>query len=326
MARIVMAFAYITMGLLNIIDMYIRSGIDPVMNYNLTKIITLAISLFQAFLFTYTIITLINVQFCTRRKIIRELIPIVLFCVLSFIVLSEKPTRLFNIVFYSFVVYYAFSLVRYTILFVRNYKQYKKQGANFPKQESRMLRWVVIAFFLALAIGIMAFLTLFTSQLWVLLFTLVHIPFYIYFGIQFINYGLIFQKIRSIVAPNEETEPYVRTFHQIERALVKWKNEKHFIKQGIKIDQLAAEIGTNRTYLSNYFNTYQKKTFREWINELRIQDAKILLMKYPDTPVNEIGFQMGYTDKSNFGRQFVKITGLSPQAWREQENKSLKKS
>jgi len=70
-------------------------------------------------------------------------------------------------------------------------------------------------------------------------------------------------------------------------------------------------------------NLHRKMTFKEWINHLRIEEAKNLLQNHPEMPVSQIGTMVGLPDKSNFGRQFTRLTGKSPQAWRKDQFSGL---
>jgi transcriptional regulator GlxA family with amidase domain len=54
-----------------------------------------------------------------------------------------------------------------------------------------------------------------------------------------------------------------------------------------------------------------------WRKDLRIREARHLLLDYPDLPVSVIGEMAGIVDKSNFKRQFCQATGMTPRRWRE---------
>jgi AraC-like DNA-binding protein len=60
------------------------------------------------------------------------------------------------------------------------------------------------------------------------------------------------------------------------------------------------------------------RTFREWINFLRIEEAMHLLTEHPDMTVSEIALRTGFASQSHFGQQFRAITGSSPSNWRKQ--------
>ena len=52
-----------------------------------------------------------------------------------------------------------------------------------------------------------------------------------------------------------------------------------------------------------------------------IEEAKKMLIENMDFPINIIGELAGFSDRSNFHRQFVKSTGCSPKHWRESGGK-----
>ena len=135
------------------------------------------------------------------------------------------------------------------------------------------------------------------------------------------DYAFLFGKIAPVVMEessqeqNDEKKQNLSDV-KIEAELAFWVKKKGFTEKGITIEQLSQKLGTNRTYLSSYINTCYKQTFSNWINNLRIEEAKYLLLKEPLLTVGQVGEKIGYTDKSNFGRQFTKRTGASPNAWR----------
>jgi AraC-like DNA-binding protein len=318
MARRVMACAYLFFGAVNVLE-YGTHSAD--VHVPLTRMVTLVVACSQAFLFTYTLITLVNISFVTRRRIIRELIPIALFIAMAFVFYFACSKTCFRIFFYVFLLFYVYLLIRFTHLFLANYRDYCLRMDNyFSEQESRRLRWVYFTFFAALAIGIAALLSaLFMSPLGSLLFSVVLMAFYIYFGIRFISYASIFQHIEeAIVIEKLPEEKSPLAFTAIEEKVDEWIRNKQFTEQKITIKRLSTLLYTNRNYLSAYFNVHKKQTFRDWINNLRIKEAKALLRQHPDLTVSEIALRTGFTDKSNFIRQFIKQTGVSPQVWRKQ--------
>ena len=60
--------------------------------------------------------------------------------------------------------------------------------------------------------------------------------------------------------------------------------------------------------------------------DLRIEEAKELLIQEPETPVCHIGFAIGFNDKSNFRQQFRKTVGCTPTEWRERNIKEYSDS
>jgi AraC-like DNA-binding protein len=184
------------------------------------------------------------------------------------------------------------------------------------------------------------------STLVALLFAVVFNIFYSYFAIRFINYAHQFQSIERAIddAPTPATDnktpaSAVETLHAtslpepapeneisgkmhgdafalLEKRIELWLADKGFTEAGITTDSLAALLYTNQKYLSSYINTHKKQTFRKWINELRIEEAKILLLQEPKTTLTEIANRAGFSEKSHFLRQFKEQTGVSPTEWK----------
>jgi AraC-like DNA-binding protein len=314
-AGYVLAVAYFFFFVLNILEYFSRSEGDNIL---LTQMVTLVVACSQAFMFTFTLITLINTQFVSGRKLIIELIPVLTFIAIVFITYFIDCFKTF---LYIFILLYIGMLIRFTRMFIKNYRKYQMQMDNyFSGNEASRLRWVYISFFIALFVGIMAiFSSLFMSEIGSLIFSIIIIVFYMYFGIRFINYGLLNYEIELVIMePDMLTEVNdMETFKNIEEKINEWVADKQFIQNNITIEQLSAQIFTNRTYFSAYIHTFKKQSFRNWINDLRIDEAKALMVLHPEMTVHEIALCVGFANKSHFGQVFLKKTGLTPLAWRE---------
>ena len=82
------------------------------------------------------------------------------------------------------------------------------------------------------------------------------------------------------------------------------------------MDAVADELGVSKEQLSFYFSNRIHRRFDTWRMELRIEEAKILLVDFPDVPASAVGAMVGIPDKSNFRRQFYEQTGFTPSEWR----------
>lgn len=319
-AKRIMGFAYISLGVFMIGEMILLPLTD--IDMNIVRIIILTISSLLALSFTYSLLTLIDIRFFNRQKFIKELIPIgccSICCFTTFIFFRQSVSTISLLIF---VVYYLSVLIRYTRSFYRTFNIYKKQMDNFfSGQEWKRLSWVNFSFYYALAVGILALMSIMYFNIGFIIFKLFIIPFYIYFGCQLINYAFRFPNIESALQhdtlPKEQYATEKLSFQDIEPAINEWVKQKKYLQSGITIEQIASQLSTNRTYLSGYINNTKQQTFRTWINELRIEESKQLLLEQPSLTVSEIGSKVGFTDKSNFGRQFSKLTSVTPQAWRK---------
>jgi AraC-like DNA-binding protein len=118
----------------------------------------------------------------------------------------------------------------------------------------------------------------------------------------------------------QEDKNLPATAKSFEPKLKIWLDEKQFLQSGITIEDIAAKIGTNRRYLSEHINAGTGKTFRQWINELRIEEAKKLMRQKPEMSVNEVAGTVGFVNNSHFGRQFRLFTSTTPNEWRKNQS------
>lgn len=89
------------------------------------------------------------------------------------------------------------------------------------------------------------------------------------------------------------------------------------LSEKITAKQLAAMVGYAPEYLAKLFKKEMGMGIVEYINTQRIEQAKIMLQS-PLPPIAEVGEALGYNSQSYFGAQFLKVTGLSPAAYRKQ--------
>lgn len=82
------------------------------------------------------------------------------------------------------------------------------------------------------------------------------------------------------------------------------------------IQEIADSLGLYKEDFSLFFRRIYGKNFLQWRKELRINEAKRLLVKDKTIPTAIIGEEVGICDKSNFKRQFREITGYTPAQWR----------
>lgn len=91
--------------------------------------------------------------------------------------------------------------------------------------------------------------------------------------------------------------------------------ERMFLNPNLKIADVAAAAGSNRTYVSAYFNREASATFYDYVNSLRINYACRLLRETSDS-VKMIAEKSGYNSPQTFIRVFSKIMGVSPSDYR----------
>lgn len=96
-----------------------------------------------------------------------------------------------------------------------------------------------------------------------------------------------------------------------------WLLHKGYRHSGITIHQLAVDIGTNRLYLSQYINQKHGCNFSEWVNRMRVEDAKAMIREKPDITIEEVAITLGFSSGSYFSKIFTKAAGISPGSFRK---------
>ncbi|MCR5715895.1 MAG: response regulator [Lachnospiraceae bacterium] len=90
--------------------------------------------------------------------------------------------------------------------------------------------------------------------------------------------------------------------------------QDHYTEQ-LDIGSLAASMGFTSAYLTKIFNKYVGETPLKFLTNLRIREAKRLLIE-TSLPIREIGEKVGYPDQFHFSKTFRKLTGVNPSAYR----------
>jgi AraC-like DNA-binding protein len=85
-----------------------------------------------------------------------------------------------------------------------------------------------------------------------------------------------------------------------------------FRKIGLNINDVAAELCSNRVYVSRAVNSDFGMTFREYINSKRIEYAEKLLKECPKMSLEDIALDAGFISEQMFVRKFMEIKKFSP--------------
>ena len=109
----------------------------------------------------------------------------------------------------------------------------------------------------------------------------------------------------------------------ISQKLSNWEYQKGYMRQGITIIQVSKELGINRTYLSNYINDTYAMNFNNWLNGLRIEEAKTRMLENRQIPLGQLSTTVGYTDLAHFSKQFKLREGIAPSYWLKKQPKLI---
>lgn len=85
--------------------------------------------------------------------------------------------------------------------------------------------------------------------------------------------------------------------------------------ESLSLNEIARKIRVPARQVSSAVNTLRAMNVPKYVNTFRIRDA-CRILEETDMPVTEVIFAVGFTTKSNFNREFQRVTGLNPSEWR----------
>lgn len=247
-------------------------------------------------------------------------------------------------------VYYAYEVFAILRRYYRVYFNMRRNLDNYYSENvSNFTHWMLLSSHGLGIIGFSGIWLAFAPTLGLLIYMLAGIIFFTYMSYSLYRYTLSVGHIREVVMPSEN-EAYVENGTDVENGTYSgkqaegrcpstgfigsadgdanpafaslgekvdaWIEDKGYTVPALTIQQLAQELGTNRTYLSDYVNSKYSLTFRNWVAQLRIDYAKRLLAGDSALSIHTIAEMTGYS-YNNFITVFTKMSRISPSQWRK---------
>ncbi len=321
-SRKLMAITFVLYGMAILLDE--ASGMGVSESFDAERLIIITVSAFQAFLFTSTLVTLVDMSYFTVRRMIVESIAMLAFFAVAFGIACEFNS--FSAVYYVCVGGYVALLVRYVVLFRRHYAKYVNLMDNYySSDEDRRLLWVKRSFYWSLGIGLLAFVysfvpTKFTS----LLFMVAAIAYYVFFGIRFINYIFDFNYYQQVIVDatpeiaveaehmaQTPTVDELQTMQYIENMM---HDEQIYKSTTLTVNVIAAKLGKNHRVVSTAISHCRNTNFKSYINSMRVEEAvRLISSGWLDThTIDALASECGFTNRVSFYRVFKQQKGVAP--------------
>ena len=90
---------------------------------------------------------------------------------------------------------------------------------------------------------------------------------------------------------------------------------RNYNNEYLSISEIANSLGVSQTYLSRMFKREMGSTFSQYLTNVRIKNA-IILMRDPSLRLNEIAELIGYGTQNYFNNIFKRSVGISPQDYK----------
>ncbi len=115
-------------------------------------------------------------------------------------------------------------------------------------------------------------------------------------------------------APHETEELHQDTTHKTVSLAAAYINNN--FSEDISLNSVAERFFISPCYLSRTFKRVTGSSFTEYVNGVRIKEARRLLLK-TDMSVSEIAISVGFKSTTHFGRAFKATVGASPLSYRK---------
>ncbi len=240
----------------------------------------------------------------------------------------------------------------YIIYFSRAYKHSITELENYyDEDESHKIKWVRFCYIISMLTNL--FILVYLCLYWFLdykmevasIYTIWYLLYMLYLTSNFISFlsshklvldafahkALSGEELLLRISEKKKTRksssgtrvPAIneQEIRRLERTLDEWVREKRYCEYDRSREEIAKELKTSKEMLHHYFVTIKGVDFKTWRTKMRIEEAQRLLLANKDASVNIIAEAAGFSDRSNFHRQFVRIVGCSPKQWRESDGK-----
>ncbi|WP_178989587.1 helix-turn-helix domain-containing protein [Winogradskyella schleiferi] len=211
-------------------------------------------------------------------------------------------------------------------------KDYQKKHLEFQREYIKLeLNWLKITLLLFLLLTILNVslvitdMTLFEDisyyPVWILLTLIIywlgHIGIY--------KYGIVEERKQIRKKKKNKTAPIleIKTKHIIIERLKQFlENEKRFLDSSLTLEKTADALELSQGHLSKIINKELGISFKDYINTLRVEEAKSYLQDedFSNYTLVAIGLEAGFNSKSAFNTSFKKITGETPSQFKQKHN------
>ena len=334
-------------------------GSEAIWDWEMFMMLTIYIVVhFSTSIISYSMIALLKTE---KHRGERYFVPgLFVSALVAFMLLeSYKSANMTYFWFICIIALTAFLIqsITYIVYFDRAYKLSLKELENYyDEDESHKIKWVKFCYVISMLTNL--FVLVYLGLYWWLdykmevasLYTVWYLIYMLYLSSNYISFigshrlvldafahkTLSGEDLINKINENKRRKGKKQTdapaplnavnegeFRKLERSLDIWVQEKRYTEYDKSREEIAKELNTSKEVLHHYFLMRKGMDFKTWRTMLRIEEAKRLLLDNKDASINMIAEVAGFSDRSNFHRQFVKIVGCSPKQWRDSDGKPV---
>lgn len=128
------------------------------------------------------------------------------------------------------------------------------------------------------------------------------------------NLNTLYALMQQVLA-EVKNKPKIKKYSESVSQAVE-RIEQGYLEE-LNLKTVADELHLNPSYLGQIFKKETKRSFSQYLNQVRTKHAQKLLL-YTDDTINEISEKVGFNNTNYFSKMFKKLNGITPKEFREQ--------
>lgn len=128
---------------------------------------------------------------------------------------------------------------------------------------------------------------------------------------------------QNTVLPSAATAPVASTrlteaqTAHIQSSIAAWHAKQGYSTSNLTSITMAQRLGIPKRQLTQYLAEHEGSTFRVWLSNIRIEEAKRMLLTEQDYSIESIAEACGFSSRSWMMEKFKASTGMTPSEWRD---------
>jgi AraC-like DNA-binding protein len=234
--------------------------------------------------------------------------------ILAYLYKGSRSLHLLQILFYNF---FAIRLM------LNAQKNMEDLFSNLDKYELRYFYIVNVSFIILMSIPgfyvtLIGRTPLNTNEMLLLYVCILFTLLYLILAIIGLKQIPVDHKLENTIGENISGEIQYIELKQIEKNLIEFFfHEKPWLQSNLNIWEVSKRIGTNRSYVSQVINENIGCNFNHFVNEYRINEAKLLLTRSPEIHLLEISELSGFGSLNSFMRIFKMMENCTPTEYKK---------
>jgi len=116
-------------------------------------------------------------------------------------------------------------------------------------------------------------------------------------------------------------EPAAQDADVLARVDALMREHKLYRDENLNLARLARRAGLPGRQVSGAINRTTGRNVSRYVNDFRIADVCRILSE-DKTTITAAMYEAGFSTKSNFNREFLRVTGMTPDSWRKSERRT----